>query len=274
MTYATVMVSLAFDRPNTRRLDVTVKLAELFNAGVIGIAASDFSPPLYYTSGEQAQKLLAQGATLITTRTAELEAEFRAAMQPLGRAVDWRSAVEMPAKYVALQARAADLVISGATGTLTDPFAVADPADLVMQIGRPLLVVPETAGAINLTSMLVAWKDCPESRRAVVGALPLLRKAGKVKVAEIVEDDADHHSAQAGVADVVAWLARHGVAATGFVPEVGGNVAVQLERIATAVDAGVVVAGAYGHSRFREWVLGGVTEHLVTHPSRCALLSH
>ena len=134
--------------------------------------------------------------------------------------------------------------------------------------------MPETAGAINLSSMLVAWKDCPEARRAVVDALPLLRKAGKVKVAEIVEDETGHARAQAAVADVVAWLGRHGVAATGFVPEVCGNVAVQLERIATAVDAGVVVAGAYGHSRFREWVLGGVTEHLVAHPSRCALLSH
>ncbi|ABD89575.1 universal stress protein [Rhodopseudomonas palustris] len=274
MTYATVMVSLALDRPNTRRLDVTVKLADQFDAGVIGVAASDFSPPLYYTSGEQAQKLLAQGSEVITKRTAELEAEFRAAMQGHARQVQWRCAVEIPAKYIALQARAADLVVTGAIGTLTDPFAVADPADLVMQVGRPLLVVPETTGPINLTSMLVAWKDCPEARRAVVDALPLLRKAGKVKVAEIVEDDGNHQDAKAGVADVVAWLGRHGVAATGFVPEVGGNVAVQLERIATAVDAGVVVAGAYGHSRFREWVLGGVTQHLVAHPSRCALLSH
>ena len=76
------------------------------------------------------------------------------------------------------------------------------------------------------------------------------------------------------MADVVAWLSRHGVAATGFVPDVVGNVAAQLDRIASAVDAGVIVAGAYGHSRFREWILGGVTQFLVTQATRCALLSH
>jgi nucleotide-binding universal stress UspA family protein len=157
---------------------------------------------------------------------------------------------------------------------LTDPFAVADPADLVMQVGRPLLVVPQGVGKVDLSSVLIGWKDNPEARRAVVDALPLLRKAVRVKVAQVCEDNVSRDEAQAAVADVVAWLSRHGVAATGFVPDVIGNVATQLDRIATALDAGVIVAGAYGHSRFREWILGGVTQFLVTQASRCALLSH
>ncbi|MCK7472667.1 MAG: universal stress protein [Rhodopseudomonas palustris] len=80
----------------------------------------------------------------------------------------------------------------------------------------------------------------------------------------IVEDDISRAQAQAGVADVVAWLGRHEVAATGLVPDEAGNVALQLDRLATASEAGVIVAGAYGHSRFREWILGGVTQYLVT----------
>uniref|UniRef100_Q07QV5 UspA domain protein n=1 Tax=Rhodopseudomonas palustris (strain BisA53) TaxID=316055 RepID=Q07QV5_RHOP5 len=274
MTYATVMVCLALEQPNTRRLEVAAKIANYFEAGVIGLAAADFSPPLYYTSGAQAQKLLAQGTQAIAEQTVALEAEFRQTMQGLTGAVEWRSAVEIPGRYIARQARCADLIVCGATGPMTDPFAVADPADLVMQVGRPLLVVPEEVGEVDLTSVLVAWKDNPEARRAVVDALPLLRKAARVKVVQVVEEDLNQEEANAAVADVVAWLARHGVAATGFVPDVVGNVAVQLDRIATAVDAGVIVAGAYGHSRFREWILGGVTQFLVTQATRCALLSH
>jgi nucleotide-binding universal stress UspA family protein len=274
MTYATVMVCLALDQPNARRLEVAARIANYFEAGVIGLAAADLSPPLYYTSGAQAQKLLAQSSEAIAKQAVELEVEFRAAMQGVTGAVEWRSAVEIPGRYIARQARCADLIVCGATGPLTDPFAVADPADLVMQVGRPLLVVPPQVGQVDLKSVLVAWKDCPEARRAVTDALPLLRKAARVKVAQVVEEDVNQEEAQAAVADVLAWLGHHGVAASGFVPDVVGNVATQIDRIATAVDAGVIVAGAYGHSRFREWILGGVTQFLVTQATRCALLSH
>lgn len=275
MTYATLMVSLAFDQPNGSRLAIAGELAERYEARVIGIAAADFSPPLYYTSGEYAQRLLDQGLATIRQRMAELETEFRESMSSRCKELQWRAAVEVPARYVAEQARAADLVISGsvARGALSDPFALADPADLVMQIGRPLLVVPATAGRIDLASVVVAWKDNAEARRAIVDALPLLQQAGRVIVAEIVEPDGSRDTALAGVDDVVNWLSRHNVVASGQVPVATGNVARQLDAIAAEAGAGVVVAGAYGHSRFREWVLGGVTQHLVEQTARAALLS-
>lgn len=274
MSYATVMVCLALDQPNARPLQVAATVAKYFDAGVIGVAAADYSPPLYFTAGAQAQKLLTQSADAIVKQAAALESEFRAAMQDIAGPVEWRSAVEVPGRFIASQARAADLVIAGCTGLLSDPFAVPDPADLVMQIGRPMLVVPPGVGRIDLKSVLIAWKDVPEARRAVADALPLLRKAGRVKVAQIIEEDVQRAEAQAAVTDIIAWLSRHGVTATGFVPEAVGDVAAQLDRLAAAVDASVIVAGAYGHSRFREWILGGVTQYLVTQDNRCALLSH
>ena len=66
---------------------------------------------------------------------------------------------------------------------------------------------------------------------------------------------------------------RHGVIASHRVPAECGNAAAQLDRIASEVGAGLVIAGAYGHSRFREWVFGGVTKRLLTPSSRCSLLS-
>jgi nucleotide-binding universal stress UspA family protein len=275
MPYATIMVSLALNTSNDGALHVAAELAGRFGSRVIGISAADFSPPLYYTSGEAAQALLDRGLASIRNRMTELEAEFGNALHARCREIEWRSAVQQPSAYIARKARAADLVISGGTGpgAMTDPFAQADPADLVMQLGRPLLVVPAGAARTDLGSVLVAWKDTPEARRAIVDALPLLRQAVHITIAEIVEAEEQRPAALAGVNDVVSWLSHHGIIATAVVPDEVGHVSVQLDRLATRLGIGVVVAGAYGHSRFREWVLGGVTQHLITQTDRCALLS-
>jgi nucleotide-binding universal stress UspA family protein len=122
----------------------------------------------------------------------------------------------------------------------------------------------------------VAWKDTPEARRALADALPMLRKAGDVTIVEIPEGDDDRSAVMAGVTDVAAWLARHGVTAAARVSDGARNetAAAQLEKVAGDVGAGLIVAGAYGHSRFRELILGGVTQYLVTQSARCVLLSH
>src|SRR5262245_8946998 len=273
MTYATAMVSLAVDQPSEALLEVTGQLVAQFSAKAIGVSAAMFSPPLYFM-GEAGQHLIDEGEAAIRKRMAELESQFRAVMHGRAKGVEWRSALDVPARFVAQESRAADLVVVGGDGNaILDPFAVAGPSDLVMQAGRPLLVVPAAVEWLDLRSALVAWKDCAEARRAVADALPLLAKVKEVTVAGIAEAEGGEAAVKQQVEDVVGWLARHGIAARAQVPERSGNAVVQLERIAADTGAGVVVAGAYGRSRFREWVLGGVTQHLVGQAARCALLS-
>jgi nucleotide-binding universal stress UspA family protein len=277
MTYATVMVSLALDQPNEARLEAAGQIAERFDAGIIGIAASQFAPPLYFTSGEQAQNLIDQEQASIRKRMTELEAQFREAAKNRAGLVEWRCAIDFPARYIAQQARCADIIVSaGDRELISDPLALASPKDLVMQAGRPLLVVPDTFGWLDLRSVLVAWKDTPEARRAVADSLPMLRKAKDVIVAEIPEQDGGRPASISRVRDVVGWLSRHGVTASQLVPDVDENrdVTAQLDGIAADVGAAVIVAGAYGHSRFRELILGGMTQHLISQSARCVLLSH
>lgn len=277
MTYATVMVSLAIDQPNEARLAVAGQLAERFDAGIIGIAASVFSPPLYYTTGEQAQILVDQGEASIKKRMSELEAQFREAVKNRAKHIEWRCAIDLPARYVLQAARSADIIVSGGhSDAFSDPFAVVTPRDLVMEAGRPLLVAPDSVDWLDFRSMLVAWKDTPEARRAIVASLPMLRKAKGVTVAEIVEAGGSRSAAVARLRDVVTWLSRHGVSASELVAEQNHdrNASAQLDVMAADVGAGIVVAGAYGHSRLRELVLGGVTQHLITQTKRCVLLSH
>ncbi|MCG6205085.1 universal stress protein [Rhodopseudomonas sp. HC1] len=275
MTYSTVMVTLSCDQPNAGPLGVAAELAERFESRLIGVAASDLSPPLYYTSGDVAERQLDKGREAVRHRLAELEMEFRDAMRGRSRELHWRSSIAQPTKYIVQQARAADVVVTGGAdaGGLTDPFTATDPADLVMRVGRPLLVVPTGISRVDLSSVMVAWKDNPEARRVVVDALPLLRQASRVTVVEIVEEDGNRAEALAGVHDVVGWLSRHHIHASAEVPAETGHVAMQLERVAGHVGAGAVVAGAYGHSRFREWILGGVTQHLLEQTEQCAFLA-
>jgi nucleotide-binding universal stress UspA family protein len=271
------MVSLALDQPNEARLAVAGQIAERFDAGLIGIVASVFSPPLYFTTGEQAQTLIDQGQASIKRRMSELEAQFREATKNRAKHIEWRCAIDFPARYTLQQARCADIIVSGGhSDAFSDPFALVTPKDLVMEAGRPLLVVPDSVDWLDLRSMLVAWKDTPEARRAIVDSLPMLRKAKDVAVAEIVEAGGSQPLAVSRVRDVITWLSRHGVSASELVAEQNQDrdATVQLDAMAADVGAGVVVAGAYGHSRFREMILGGMTQHLITQTERCVLLSH
>jgi nucleotide-binding universal stress UspA family protein len=277
MTIATVMVCLALDQSNQARLEIAGQLAERLGAGLIGIAAAQFAPPLYFTDGEQAQSLIEQGETTIRRRLKELEAQFRQTTKNRASTVEWRDALDFPARFILKEARAADIIVSGGhSPAFSDAFALASSKDLVMQTGRPLLVVPDTADWLDLRSVLVAWKDTAEARRAVADSLPLLRRAKEVTVAEILEEGDGRAAVEQRISDVANWLARHDIAVTQRIGETGreGGAAAALDEIAGSLGAGLIVAGAYGHSRFRELILGGVTQHLFTQSARCVLLSH
>ena len=111
MDYKTVMVSLALDRPNDACLAVAGDLAERFEARVIGIAASDLRPPLYFADGGAAQKLFDEEAAAIQRRLSELEAEFHAGVEKRAKSLEWRSAQALPVPYVLQQARRADILV-------------------------------------------------------------------------------------------------------------------------------------------------------------------
>jgi nucleotide-binding universal stress UspA family protein len=276
MTYSTLMVQLELEHSNDARLRIAGDLAEQFGAKLIGIAACERSTPLYYADGAFAQGLLERDRVELAQRLANTEERFRAAAKGRAQAVEWRSALASPTSYVARQARAADLVITGTNrdGWALDPARRLDPSALVMEAGRPVFLVPPEVEWLKLGTVLVAWKDTREARRAVWDALPLLQRAQEVTVAEVVEGDEGPDGARNRVDDVAGWLARHGVIADAIVPETAENAGEQLDLIASDLGADVVVAGAYGHTRLGEWLLGGVTRDLVSRSRRCSVLAH
>ena len=275
MSYSSLMVHLDLYQPNEARLHVAGDLAEQFNARLIGIASCQPQPSVY-AHGAFAHGLVEKIRAEVEGTLSSLEQRFKAAFQNRVKDIEWRTAFAPPVDFVAREARSADLVITGTNhgGAFIDPMWGLDPSELVMKLGRPMIVVPPEADRLKVSSVLVAWKDTREARRAVVDALPLLQKAKSVTVVEIVESDENQAAAVARVSDVAAWLGRHQVDARHIVPASRGDAIEQLASHASEIGADVIVAGAYGHARLREWVFGGVTNNLITSATRCTLLSH
>jgi len=116
MSYATVMVSLTVDQSNDAVLEVAGQLVEKFDARVIGIAAAVLGPPPYFMASDFAQDFVDQGEASIRKRMAEIEVQFRAAMNGRTRDVEWRCSLELPARYIVREARAADIVVAASAG--------------------------------------------------------------------------------------------------------------------------------------------------------------
>jgi len=276
MTYATLMVHLTPGQSNAPLLAAAGALAERFRAAVIGVAACQ-PVPVVYSEAYISADTLEDDRKELERELKEAEVEFRTALQARITNLEWRSGISYAplSSYLAHESRSADIVLTGVDheGSLMSPSGHMNTGDFVMQAGRPVLVVPATADELTLEHVVIGWKDTRETRRATLDALPLLKKAAHVTVAEIATAD-DQAGAHTRVADVVAWLQRHGIAAESLISSSTGNDAAQLAAIASEHDADVIVAGAYGHSRLREWVLGGVTQNLLLRAERCALVSH
>lgn len=275
MTYSTLMVHLDFYQPNDARLHVAGDMAEQFDAKLIGIASCQPQPSVY-ADGSFAPGLVEILRTEAEEKFTALEQRFNTAFKSRIKDIEWRSSFASPVDFVAREARSADLVITGSNrfGGLIDPLWRLDPSELVMKLGRPMMVVPPEADRLKLSSVMVGWKDTREARRAVVDALPLLQKAKEVTVVEIIENDDDRSAAARRVSDVATWLGRHQVDACHMVPTRRGDAVEQLGTHAGDIAADIIVAGAYGHTRLREWIFGGVTNDLITTSTRCSFLSH
>jgi nucleotide-binding universal stress UspA family protein len=270
------MVRLDLDQPNTGLLRVASELAERCGAGVIGIVACQ---PFQSADGDSCVGLdvVQQELAEIRRRIDAAEHEFRAAMQPFTGRIEWRSAIiRAPLhEHLAREARSADLLLTKVDGRPSqfDTSQQVDIGGLVLQAGRPILVVPGTAAALPLDRVVIGWRETSAARRAASDALPVLKRAKRVTLVEIAVaselPDAERH-----LADVAGWLRDHGVAAEQQAIRAEGSTAEQFGAIIRTLGADLVVAGAYGHSRLRERVLGGVTQDLLFAAETSALVSH
>jgi nucleotide-binding universal stress UspA family protein len=265
------------DGPDARaRTELASDLAVRTGASLIGIASAQPVIPVYAPFADGLVTIQPEVMKAAEAQIARTVGDAQAVFDDIvgGRKdVTWRSSSSLAAgEFVLRQTRAADLIVLGRRGgsDSPDPILGVVPADVIMGAGRPVLVTPPGTQHLFAKRVVIAWKDAREARRAVADALPLLRLAEDVFVVS-VGPEADQDSA----ADVAAALGRCGVNARALVEDIGNARAGDaLIEIARRAGADLIVSGAFGHSRMREWVFGGVTRDLLDHAPFCSLFSH
>ena len=274
MTYKNILVHVPAEPQPLRALEAAAALAQRFDARLIGVGAETYDIGLLasaaYVDAVLAQALRDQ--VELNLKTAQ--ARFLALAEPLGQDTSWLSEVDFPSWAVAGYGRCADIAVAARPGRLHTDLTVANPADLVMQAGLPVLLVPEASAPLEAKRIVIGWKDTREARRALSDALPFVVAAEQVVVAGVAgagEIGADRD----GLEQVAERLRRHGALVKTEVARRGAaSVAETLETVADEHGADLLVLGAYGHTRIREWVFGGVTEELMAASSKYVLFSH
>ena len=203
---------------------------------------------------------------------------FRALLRDTRMDASWGELAGVDAEDQFIRcAMLADLVVLGqrdpdAPGLRGMPGPFAE--HVLARSGRPCLVVPYALPPGGpLARVAIAWKETPEAVRAVVAALPLLRKAVRV---DILTWGGAREPAAGPLPDLAAWLGTQGVKATGS--HMGGDEPhalgdLLLSRCAD-MSADLLVMGCYGHSRAREWLLGGASRTVLSSMTLPVLMAH
>lgn len=186
---------------------------------------------------------------------------FLAEVNPAGAlpAATWREAEGPYVELAMRRAAAFDLVIAASAALVASLKDIAEQS--LMQTRRPVLLAASRP-EMNLTdSAMIAWDESPECWHAVSAAIPFLKLAKSVQIVSVDRDAARRNDSQA---EVVAYLRCHGVnASTQIVAPHLRSVGETLLAAAEENNIGMVVMGAYSHSRLREMLLGGATHHVL-----------
>ena len=208
----------------------------------------------------------------VSAEQLEVKAWFEQALsaQP-GAPADFQCIEGFPATNMAARARVADLSVVPSIAARDDEFWTAVRDAALFQSGRPVLVVPQETPNRSGETIVVAWKDSVELVRAVTAAEPFLAKAKRIVLLSVAEDDNDDPSL-AGMAD---YLALTGLSVeTSRIASTSDTVGKALLLEASKTPGTLLVMGAYGHWRWREWVFGGVTEEVLRDTIVPVLMAH
>lgn len=175
----------------------------------------------------------------------------------------------LPAEAVATRAKVSDLTIVPSIAAQADAFASSIRDAALFHSGRPVLVMPKSAEGPIGETVVIAWKESVEAVRAVAAAEPFLAKAKRIELVSIAEGGEDGSAAV--MADYLRKAGHH-IALTPLVAQ--SREAGELLVEASMGAGHLLVMGAYGRWRWREWVFGGATQHVLRHTPVPVLMAH
>ena len=288
MTYKTVLLHIDDSAGRAARIDAAASIAQACGGHLTGVALTGVSRLLYQNQPDlDADPNLSLHLNFLRERATRALDGFEQQVRAAGVAsFEQRVLDDEAAGGMSLLARYADLVvISQYNAKDKSPSVMRDfPAYVLLHSGPPVLIVPYApplpllAPPAAARNVLISWNASKEASRAVSAALPLLQRAGQVHVAIF---DAQVHAAEHGEqpgAELTHYLARHGVEARLHLLDGGGvrrgDIGEALLSQAADLSADLLVMGAYGHSRLRETILGGVTRTILQSMTIPVLMAH
>ncbi len=280
MGYKTILVSLNEISRLSQVSAAAAAIAGLSGAHVTGLYVVP-AVQVYPSVGFEAAPQVFEGnRSYFKDHTEMVRGSFEGAMQKEGLNFDLQvidSRTPIIADEVIAQGRSADLVVVSATNPEEVSGVERDFVEqVIMSVGRPVLVLPFAGtGGVSFEEVVLGWDGGREAARAAFDALPILKAAKKVRV--VVADPQKDPALRGAIpgADLAATLARHGIKAEaeGF-PTDGGDAGQALLRCAEDRGCGLIVMGAYGHSRLTEFIFGGATRFVLSRLNRPVLMSH
>jgi nucleotide-binding universal stress UspA family protein len=280
MTYKTILVYLNDVARAERLLKVAAPLARAHKAHLIGLAVI---PPYVVTPAFDPTSV---GVTVDAHRTAYMADidKLKAMFNETGRReelnCEWQQADAQfgtAAACVLEHARSADLVVTSQDDSSWSYSTFLEASDrIVMEAGRPVLVIPNKGRAVMPPKRaLIAWNSRREAARAAFDAIPLLSHGADVTVLWVDTSSDPVVAGDAPGVDLCTSLARHGFKCeAASVQAPFGDAAEAILREAGSRGADLIVMGAYGHSRFREFILGGATRDILARMDHPVLMSH
>jgi len=272
--WRTLLVHVQPEASAQPRLVAAADLATKLDATLIGLGAEMMQAiGLSDPTGMLGAEFMTTMGDVIQANLAKAKQTFK--LHAPSDGAQWRVVEDFPVNATCRLGREADLIVVGGSPLEAhDTYRWCDPAEVALESGRPVLVVPPNGGALQAKAVVVAWKDGRESRRALADALPVLKCADEVLIVGVCDPE-DVGGTEVHTSSVVQFLRTHGVEARRKVIAAHNeNVADTLQAQAKALGADHIVAGAYGHTRLGEWFFGGVTFDLLHDPQRFLLLSH
>jgi nucleotide-binding universal stress UspA family protein len=279
MSYKTILVQVDDSKNLEPRIAIGADIAAAENAHMIGIALTGVSRFISEISSIAMDNVLIEPhVKLLRQRATNALKKFEAIARQMGVAsFEERMVDDEIAGGISVQARCSDLVVLGQpdpdeAGSAINP---SFPENVVMNSGVPALIIPFVSTSRKVgDSALVAWNGSVEATRAVHYAVPLLKRAKTVKVAifnpsslrDLVDDPPGTYLAR--------YLARHSINADVMTPTTDGNVGDALLALAGTLASDYLVMGCYGHTRFREVLLGGATANVLDSTPLPVLMAH
>lgn len=277
--YRRITVHLDHGFDCTRRTALALGLARRHKAELVGVYASSAPPQYYYGESVMMSRTLNVMKNLQAQNRGAVQNAFLEAAAVADVPAVVRAGESSPSATVALHGRASDLIIVSQQNR--DDIEAAHENEFVEQTlltaGRPVMVVPSSGDfPVVGDRVLLCWDGSREAARALADAAPLLRGASHLVVLTMDEGAATRNIDSIPFEDLATYCVAHGIPAPDHVRRDIKGVGVGSTILNAAADysADLIVMGAYGHSKFREWAMGGATASILKSMTVPIMFSH